>query len=216
MKLLSRLSLSVGVVLATLVLAPPTPGTAQIVINEVLADPARDWDGGGLVDAKGDEWVEVINLGPATVDLADYWLRDDSSRLPDYGLSGLLAPGQTRVVFGSEVVAWQHERGWLETGFGLNNSGDRVYLMYGPYSENLDYEILEQVWVSDHEAEDDRSSGRDATTGQWTLFDGLNPYTGSLTPPGTGCAPTPYQPNLCDLPVAEAGPSFGSFKAAYR
>jgi len=190
---------------------------AQIVLNEVLADPARDWDGSGSLDPRGDEWVEVLNLGDTAVDLTDYWLRDDSSRLPDYGLSGILAPGAVKIVFGSDAVAWQHERDWLETGFGFNNSGgDRVFLMYGPYSEDLIYQILEQIWIGGHEAEDDRSSGRDPVTGEWVMFDGLNPYSGSTLPTGNGCDPTPDQLNLCDLPVADEGLSFGQLKAIYR
>lgn len=215
-------SWSTSILLACLALAvstfvPPSIATAQIALNEVLADPASDWDGDGTVDPKGDEWVEIINLGDATVDLADYWLRDDSSRLPDYGLSGQLAPGAVRIVFGSEVIAWQHERGWLETGFGFNNSGgDRAFLLYGPYSEELAYEILEQIWIGSHEADDDRSSGRDPVTGEWVLFDGLNPYHGTATPQGTGCEPSPAVPNICQLPVADQQTSFGQLKAIFR
>lgn len=203
-------------ILLPLLLCSPS-ASAQIALNEVLGDPARDWDGDGAVDARGDEWVEIINLGPVAVDLQDYWLRDDSSYLPDYGLSGFLAPGGVKVVYGSDVTAWQRDRGWLETGFGINNSGgDRVYLMYGPYSEVLDYQILEQVWVGDHEAEDDRSSGRDLVSGEWILFDGLNPYTGSQTPQGNGCAPTPGGSNACEQPVPDQATSFGTMKATYR
>ncbi len=191
--------------------------SAQIVINEVLADPAQDWDGDGTLDFRGDEWVEILNLGNDTVNLADYWLRDDSSRLPDYGLSGLLMSGQAKVVYGSDVTAWQHDQGWLETGFGLNNSGgDRVFLMYGPYNENLVYETLAQVWIGDHEAEDDRSCGRDPLTGLWVLYDGLNSYTGTEEPLGNGCAPTPGVANTCEqaIPVLRMG--FGQVKATYH
>ncbi len=196
-------------------LTPPVQ--AQIVINEVLADPARDWDGDGALDFRQDEWVEIVNLGTAPVDLADYWLRDDSSRLPDYGLSGTLAPSQTKVVYGSEVMAWQQERGWLVTGFGLNNSGgDRVFLLYGPYSEELNYQILDQVWIGDHEADDDRSCGRDLVTGQWILFDGLNPYIGNEPPLGTGCLPTPGQPNTSSQPIPAQRMNFGDLKAVFR
>lgn len=217
MKRMSLWITATGLVLAACMFVFTPQAQAQIVLNEVLGDPARDWDGNGSLDPKGDEWVEIINLGDTAVDLTDYWLRDDSSRLPDYGLSGTLAPGAVRIVYGSDVVAWQHDRGWLETGFGFNNSGgDRAFLMYGPYSEDLNYEILEQVWIGSHEATDDRSSGRDPVTGEWVLFDGLNPYGGSTLPTGTGCNPTPGQLNLCDPPVADEALSFGQLKAVYR
>jgi len=191
--------------------------SAQIAINEILGDPARDWDGNGALDAKGDEWVEIINLGTETVDLQDYWLRDDSSRLPDVGLNGLLGPGEVKVVYGSDVVAFQHSQGWLETGFGINNSGgDYIFLLYGPYDPELNYTILEQRWVGSHEATDDRSSGRDPDTGMWELFDGLNPYGGSATPQGNGCNPTPGGLNLCEQPVATETLNLGTLKMLFR
>ena len=52
-----------------------------LVINEVLADPASDWDGDGTVDFKGDEWIEVLNNGTEPINLSDYFLRDDLGRL---------------------------------------------------------------------------------------------------------------------------------------
>ena len=212
-----RVSRLIAVILAAGIATGSSPLRSQVVINEVLAHPARDWDGDGVVDFRGDEWVEVRNLGDTAVDLADYWLRDDSSRLPDIGLSGDLPPGQVEIVFGSEVVAWQHQRGWLETGFGLNNSGgDRVYLLYGPYRESLDFQILDQVWLGDHAAGSDRSIGRDPASGTWLLFDGLNPYGGTAEPAGTGCAPTPAADNACGAPVPVTGASFGQIKASYR
>ncbi len=197
--------------------AVATTTSAQIVINEVLADPARDWDGDGSIGFREDEWVEILNLGGTSVDLQDYWLRDDSSRLPDFGLSGTLVPGQTKVVYGSEVMAWQEDQGWLVTGFGLNNSGgDRVFLMYGPYNENLVYETLDQVWIGDHEADDDRSCGLDPVTGQWVLYDGLNPYTGTEDPLGNGCEPTPGVANACEQPIPVEGMNLGCLKATFR
>lgn len=213
--LLPVLLVSLGLSATSCVWVPKS--SAQIVINEVLADPAQDWDGDGALDFRGDEWVEILNLGSDTVNLADYWLRDDSSRLPDIGLSGTLESGQTKVIYGSDVTAWQHDQGWLETGFGLNNSGgDRVFLMYGPYNENLVYETLDQVWVGDHEAEDDRSCGRDFMTGLWVLYDGLNSYTGAEEPLGNGCAPTPGATNICEQAIPVLRMDFGQVKATYR
>ena len=205
------------VTLLAALLTAPSAASSQIAINEILGDPARDWDGNGVVDPKGDEWVEIINLGAATVDLQDYWLRDDSSRLPDVGLSGTIGPGEVKVIYGSDVVAFQHDMGWLETGFGINNSGgDYIYLLHGPYDPELNYEILERRWVGNHEAEDDRSSGLNPYSGEWELYDGLNPYTGSLVPQGNGCSPTPGAANICEQPVADEAVSFGAVKARFR
>jgi hypothetical protein len=47
------------------------------------------------------------------------------------------------------------------------------------------------------------------------LFDSLNPYTGTLTPAGNGCPPSPGTPNACSsVPVKNV--TWGSLKAAYR
>ena len=43
---------------------------AQIIINEFMADPARVWEGDVEHSSRDDEWVEVINVGNADVDLA--------------------------------------------------------------------------------------------------------------------------------------------------
>ena len=78
-------------------LAAAGGGRAAIVINEVLADPARDWDGDGTVDVRGDEWIEVLNTGPVTEDLTAYWVRDDAAGAPRLNLFGMLEPGATAV-----------------------------------------------------------------------------------------------------------------------
>ena len=52
-------------------------------------------------------------------------------------------------------------------------------------------------------------------TGTWTLFDSLNPYTGGLTPPGTGCAPTPGQANQCNT-TPTLRTTWGGVKVRYH
>jgi hypothetical protein len=39
-------------------------------LSEILAGPARDWDGDGVYDSRGDEWVEVVNHGAGPVELS--------------------------------------------------------------------------------------------------------------------------------------------------
>ena len=62
-----------------------------------MADPARDWDGDGALSSRDDEWVEIINLGKAAVDLAGYRLSDGEGRpVWRYGFSGVLEAGAVR------------------------------------------------------------------------------------------------------------------------
>jgi hypothetical protein len=98
------------------------PGSG-LVLNEILAGPARDWDGDGVYDSRGDEWIEVQNVGPATLALEEYRLTD-VDRTVRFALDGVLAPGAVRLVTGSAAVAWQRSQGLATTGLSLNNSGD--------------------------------------------------------------------------------------------
>src|SRR5262249_31441332 len=117
------------------------------------------------------------------------------------------------VVFGSDSYAWEKATGHPAFGLSLANSGDAVMLwrVTGPDT------VLEDSYrFLAHEAGSDRSVGRipDAT-GTWTLFDSLNPYTGTLSPPATGCAPTPAQPNVCGTtPTLRS--TWGGVKVRYR
>ncbi|MFO7653278.1 MAG: lamin tail domain-containing protein [Candidatus Krumholzibacteriia bacterium] len=189
-----------GVLVAGILAAPP-PLRAQVLIHEVLADPASDWDGDGTVAAIGDEWVELINLGSEPVDLTNYWLLDGLGDDPHMRLSGVLAPGAVLVVYGSDALRWQAETSNGVSGLSLNNTGDTVHLVVGPQTDQL--VIIDTVSYLGHEAVDDRSSGRLLSNGAWVLFDGLNPYGGTTEPLGSGCPPTPGEPNLCqsDVPV---------------
>jgi hypothetical protein len=188
-----------------------------VVINEVLADPASDWDGDGAVDFKGDEWIEILNNGTEPVNLSDYYLRDGLGEDPHLRLSGVLDPGQTAVFYGSEAVAWQTDNGMTTAGFSLNNGGDLVQLVRaftGP--DGPDWELMFAVSYADHEAEDDRSCGFNTELSAWLLFDAINPYGGDLEPQGTGCAPSPGEPNTCTDQVAVEPAAFGRLKLMYR
>jgi hypothetical protein len=210
------ISLMVHVIAAGLAgLVPPAAGA--VVINEILADPASDWDGDGAVDIRGDEWVEVLNTGGEPVDLSAYWLRDDAAGGPRLNLFGMLGPGEAAVFYGSHALAWQEEAGQTAAGLSLNNGGDRVVLLRTVAGTSpLQYEDIDAVDYTDHQAEDDRSCGWNEDRDQWLLFDGLLPYGGSLDPAGTGCLPSPRGPNACGEQVAARDASLGSVKAAFR
>ena len=210
----TRRVVAVPIVLALVLVATGAVAQEPLVINEVLADPASDWDGDGTVDFKGDEWIEIRNVGPDPVDLSAYFLRDDTGDEPHLRLSGTLAPDAVKVFYGSEAVAWQAANGLSTTGFSLNNGGDIVRLLREiPGSTEL--ELMYVIHYEDHMAEDDRSNGWNLGVFDWLLFDALSPYSGTLEPGGTGCAPTPGLPNECGL-VPNESTSFGAVKSLYR
>ncbi len=198
----------------------------RLVVNEIMGDPASDWNGDSTYSYREDEWVEIYNAGLEPVDLAAYWMSDSDSTLL-FNFCGILDPGGHRVVCGSEVVEWQRANGVTAAGLRLNNSGDTVMLWMlgagrradlapGDPGENVsDMILIDSFTYSSHEAEDDRSTGLMPDGGpSHSLFDGLNPYTGSQEPQGSGCVPTPGGSNGCATPVEER--SWGSVKVLYR
>jgi len=188
-------------------LAPHT--AAQVLINEILADPASDWNGDGSLDAKNDEWVELINTGSNPVDLSRYRVGDAVSWR--YAPGGTLAPGQIVVLYGSDVVAWQQAHGVGAFGLSLNNSGDTVRLCEIGASDTT----VADTWTyGSGEVRDDRSIGRRPDgSAAWVVFDALNPYSGSALP-ASGCMPSPGLSVQCALPVKET--SWGALKSMYR
>ena len=191
--------------------ASPTAVADDLRLSEFLAGPARDWDGDGVYDARADEWVEVMNAGVSLVDLAAYRVADADSTIR-YAFTGMLAPGEYRVVTGKQAVDWQHAQGRATTGLSLNNSGDtvRLFRVSGTDTVQVDGKSYNSI-----EGASDRSVGRWSPSGDtWALFDGLNPYTGSGEPKGTGCPPTPGAANQCPTDVKVS--TWGRIKNMYR
>jgi hypothetical protein len=197
--------------LTTAALAPA--GVAQIRLNEVLGDPATDWNGDGNVDSKLDEWVEVINTGTSSVDLSRFRVSDLSAGTAfRFALSGTLAPGEVKVYFGSDVVAWQAANGVAQLGLSLNNGGDTVFLYE---VEGAEPTVGDSYAYVTAEVADDRSVGRMPNgTGNWVIFDGLNPYKGAQPPIPTGCAPSPGAKTQCPTPTQAS--TWGQVKSLYR
>lgn len=180
----------------------------SVVINEFMADPASDWspsDGDLVYDSLDDEWLEIYNTGPGSVDITGWRLRDaisDSSW--KYGFSGVLEPGEIFVVYGNEAYDWEEAFGYLKNGLSLNNGGDTISLVRG------DGTVADIVAYTSSEVRDDCSWGRMPDgSGDWWLFDELNP----LDPPATNLPPTPGDTNT-GSPVESM--AWSRIKALYR
>lgn len=200
----------------TLLLLSATLAQGQLVINEFLADPARDWNDDGELDTTLDEWVEVYNPGPEPVHLTEYWLRDGLGDSPHLNLFGVLPAGEMAVFYGHHAVAWQQENGGGSSGLSLNNGGDTVELLRTDPHDPDQLLVVDSCTYPDHVAEDDRAYGRVEDGGDWNLLDGLNPYGGGLEPQGTGCLPTPGEPGDCGDGTAATVESWSSVKQAFQ
>ena len=180
-------------------------------LNEILAGPARDWDGSGTFSSRDDEWIEIANAGTATADLSHYFVTDGDS-IPRYAFTGTLDAGALLLVTGRMSYDWEHASGEPAFGLSLGNSGDAVLLWQVVGADTV---LVDGYTYDSHDAASDRSVGRSLDTGEWQLFDSLNPYTGTLLPAGNHCPPSPGTPNACSsTPVRNT--TWGSLKAAYR
>lgn len=201
------------VLCTVLLLSVPVADAARaaLVINEIMPGPASDWNGSGDFSSRDDEWVEVYNGGAAALDLAPYLLTD-AGGTPRFRFTGMLAAGARLVVFGSDSWTWERDTGHPAFGLSLGNSGDSMILWEVAGAETL---MVDSYTYLSHEAAADRAAGRVPDGGGWQLLDGLNPYTGTLAPQGTGCAPSPGSANVCESTPVERT-SWGRVKRIFR
>lgn len=111
--------------------------SAQLVINEVLYDPAFDGgdptvgdaNGDGTRDASQDEFVELVNTSGGPLDLTG-WSVSDNQGLRHVFTGGVLADGQAVVIFGGGMPTGSFGGALVvtasEPGWALSNSGDSV------------------------------------------------------------------------------------------
>jgi hypothetical protein len=190
----------------------PARADGPLLVNEIMAGPARDWDGNGTFSSRDDEWIEIVNTGVGPADLSGYFVTDGDT-IPRYAFTGLLAGGGHLLVTGGMSHDWEVANGFPAFGLSLANSGDAVLLwkVTGP-----DTTLADGYTFKSHEAAADRASGRSPDgSGTWEIFDALNPYAGTTLPHGNGCAPTPAAPNTCNLTPTRQMP-WGKMKTLYR
>jgi len=199
--------------LLLMLLASGSPAAAapDVRLSEILAAPARDWDGNGTFSSRDDEWVEIVNGGAVTADLSSYFLTDGDS-IPRFAFAGTLAPGQVFLVTGTLSVEWERATAHPVFGLSLANTGDQVLLWQVTGSDTT---LVDGYTYKAHESAADRASGRSSDGSEWKLHDQLNPYTGSALPTGTGCPPTPGAPNSCGVTPTRVE-TWGRVKSLWR
>jgi len=96
----------------------PTSYPGTVVINEFLPHPRADWNGDGVVNTD-DEFIELINMGTAPINLMNWKL--------DNGVGGLSAayslPGVT--LLPRQIAVFYR----TETGVALSDGGSTVRLL---------------------------------------------------------------------------------------
>jgi len=101
----------------------PAPASQQVVITEIMANPAA------VLDSKG-EWLELYNAGTTTVDLGGCTLRDEGNN--QHLIKGplLLDPKQYLVLGNNKNSATNGgvKVGYAYSGYYLANNSDQVLL----------------------------------------------------------------------------------------
>lgn len=93
-----------------------------LILNEIAA--ATD---------DGNDWIEICNSSPNTINLSGWYLSDDDSNLKLWAVSPSdLAPG--------EWISFDAQSGFNQNGggFGLNRNGESLYLSYLPGQRGVD------------------------------------------------------------------------------
>ena len=123
-----RAAVALALALAAALLAS-TPAGAAVVINEIMYNS---------IEADDVEYVELYNTGPASVNLANWYLIDSDPLHPKCFLSGTLDPGEYLVVAGfisrftskypgvGNLNPNQFDNTDPALGWALGNGGDRV------------------------------------------------------------------------------------------
>lgn len=111
----------------------------DLVLNEILADPANDQSGDanndGIRDADEDEFLEFVNTGSSDLDISGWTILvgNDTKHTFLSDPSTILGPNQAIVVFGGGNPAGVFGGSIIQTSgsLGLTNTGETITVMNG-------------------------------------------------------------------------------------
>ena len=105
-------------------------GAAELVIEEILADPsALDANGDGTINTTDDEMIEIVNVGSSAADLSGASIADEVGIRVTLPMGTVVGPGEALVVFGGGTPASLGAGVTIVTGrLYLNNTGDAITL----------------------------------------------------------------------------------------
>ena len=174
----------------------------SVVLNEFLADPAADLpgdaNGDGTRDSSDDEFIELVNVSGADLDISG-WSISDAVQVRHTFPSGSVIPADcSAVVFGGPTPTGVFGGALVQTAsagaLGLNNGGDTITIDDGASS------TLEVVYGS--EGGDNQSLTLDPDiTGSFVAHSEAAASGGALFSPGTLLDGTPFSGCTFGIPV---------------
>ncbi len=109
-----------------------SPGTEDpepqisVVLNEIMAH--TDYRDPQFPEHDSDDWIELYNTTPASINLNHWYLSDDRSELKKWAIPAIEIAGESYISF-DEVTGFHNP---IDNGFGLNKAGEEVLLSYLP------------------------------------------------------------------------------------
>ena len=127
-----------------------------------------------LMDKDGEhgKWMEIINLGTATINLSDYALSDNIANIGKWSFPELsLEPGECQVVF---LSGKNHTEGELHAGFSLSTEDACLVL------SKKGLGIVDYISI-DHTLPQNCSYGRNPDDGTWAYYPSPTPGLANRT-----------------------------------
>lgn len=157
-------SISFALVGLTFLLCTCSIGRADLLINEIMADPASgggfgfDSNNDGTFGSADDEYLEIVNNMATTFDISGFTITDLGSTRHTFAASTVLSAGQAIVVFGGGTPMGTFG-GSLATvassgALSLNNGGDTVSVL------DLSEDVV-STYIYGSEGDDSTSLTRD-------------------------------------------------------
>ena len=165
----------------------------DVVINEFLADPAADApgdaNGDGTRDSSDDEFIEIVNVSGADLDVSGWSISDAVQVRHTFPAGSMIPADCSAVVFGGGSPTGAFGGALVQTAsdgaLGFNNGGDTITLDDGG-SSTLEY-------VYGGEGGNDQSLTRDPDiTGAFVEHSTASASGGALFSPGTMLDGTPF------------------------
>ncbi|MHC4324613.1 MAG: lamin tail domain-containing protein, partial [Planctomycetota bacterium] len=98
----------------------------NVVLNEIMAH--TDYSSPQHPQHDSDDWIELYNTTPASINLNHWYLSDDIDELKKWAVPAVNVSGHTHISF-DEVTGFHNP---ISSGFGLNKAGEEVILSYLP------------------------------------------------------------------------------------
>lgn len=177
---------------------------AQIVINELLYDPAvgNDANGDTMASTSEDEFVEIVNTGDVSVDIGGYTLTDLSGNTFEFPSGFVLGAQETVLVFGGGNPAATLNGASVFVGApSLNNSADTITLFDASANQ-----VDQVAWTSGGTAEDQSFNRSPELFGDFVPHTSIPGSVGTESP-GTASDGGAFNFNVSSLTLSPEGVS---------